>query len=129
MASANSPPPGRQPISPEKRRRLQQMFEPGSRAAAQGNFDYAADLFIQCVLGDPGNKLYIQSLLGTLQKKYNNNKKGSKLAVISGAGQRGALKKAQMQKDSQGVLKAGLELLKLNPWDVAAGVLAADLSA
>lgn len=119
MASANQS-PGRQPISPEKRRRLQQMFEHGSRAGAGGNYDYATELFGQCVLGDPGNKLYAQSLLGNLQKKYNNNKKGSKLAAITGAGQRGMLKKAQVQKDWPGVIRAGLELLKLNPWDVNA---------
>lgn len=100
-----------------KRRRLQQCFEQGSKVSAKGDFDYATDMFMTCVLGDPGNLLYAQNFIGNLLKKYNNNKKGSKFAGVKGAGQRGLLKKATMQKDWPAVLKTGLELLKLNPWD------------
>jgi len=109
----------RQPMSPAKRKRLQQCFEHGSRQTAQENYDYATELFTQCVLGDPGNLIYLQNFLGNLQKKYNNNKKGSKLALFKGAGARAALKKASMRKDWEAVIKRGLEVLKLNPWDVS----------
>lgn len=115
MATANE---GRQPILPAKRRRLQQCFEHGSKSAAQGSFDYAADLFTQCVLGDPGNVIYTQQFLKTLHQKYNNNKKGSKLAGMKGMGIQGSIKKASMSKDWPGVIAAGLEMLKLNPWHV-----------
>ena len=108
------------PMSPAKRKRLQQCFEHGSKQAAQESYDYATELFTQCVTGDPANLIYLQSFAGNLQKKYNNNKKGSKLARFKGAGARTALKKCSMQKDWEGVFKHGLELLKLNPWDVSA---------
>lgn len=108
-----------EPISPAKRKRLQQAFTHGSKMSGSGNYDYATELFKQCVIGDPGNAIYVQNFLGNLQKKYNNNKKGSKLAGISGAGTKATVKKASMQKDWPGVIKAGLDFLKLNPWDVS----------
>lgn len=127
MANPASPDtPGRQPIPPAKRRRLQQQFEHGSKMAASGQFDYATELFAACVLGDPGNLIYVQNFLGNLQKKYNNNKKGSKLAAIKGASKKGAIKKSQMQKDWLGVIRDGLEMLKLNPWDASTLTAMAD---
>ncbi len=107
-------------MSPAKRKRLQQCFEHASKQASQESYDYATELFTQCVTGDPANLIYLQSFAGNLQKKYNNNKKGSKLARFKGAGARTSLKKCSMQKDWEGVLKHGLEVLKLNPWDVPA---------
>ncbi len=109
--------PGRQPIPPAKRQRLQRAFEHASKMAATGNFDYATDLFTQCLRDDPGNLIYVQNFLGNLRKKYNNNKKGSKLAVFKGVGSSVSIKKASVQKDWDSVLATGLELLKLNPWD------------
>ncbi len=127
MAPADNGNPARQPISPATRRRLQQCFEHGSKVGARGQYDFADEMFTQCVTGDPGNKLYAQSFLANLQKKYNNNKRGSKLSMISGATSRAALNKSSMQKDWTGVLEAGIKLLKLNPWD--AGVLVSMASA
>ena len=115
----NAEQPARQPITPAKRRRLQQCFSHGSKMAASGNFDYATEMFSQCISGDPGNLIYVQNFVGNLKKKYNNNKKGSKLATLRGAGARGAIKKTTLQKDWDGVLKHGMELLKLNPWDTS----------
>jgi tetratricopeptide (TPR) repeat protein len=105
-------------ISPAKRKRLQQCYEHANRQMQQDNFDYAAELFTQCVAGDPSNFIYLQSFLSNLKKKYNNNKRGSNLALIQGRGARSATKKAAGHKDWAGVIKAGLEALKLNPWDV-----------
>lgn len=99
------------------RQRMQQCFSAGSKAEAKGSYDYAADMYTMCVVGDPGNVIYARNFLGNLQKKYGNNKKGSKLVAFSGAPHRAAIKAASMQKDWTGVIKAGLELLKLNPWD------------
>ncbi len=111
---------GPQPISPAVRKRLQQWFESGNRSSTKGDYDYASNMFEQCVQGDPGNVLYAQSFLNNLYRKYDNNKKGSKLAALKGATSRGSLKKAELAKDAQSMLKHGLELLKLNPWDVSA---------
>lgn len=112
---------GREPMPPEKRKRLQKCYEHASRQMGQEsyNFDYVTDLFGQCVVGDPANLVYAQSFLANLKKKYNNNKKGSNLAGFKGMGARGMVKKALVQKDWDGAIKAGLEALKLNPWDSA----------
>jgi len=127
------PPRGEQPglpsISPAKRKRLQQCFEHANLQMSQENYDYAAELLTQCVAGDPANFIYLQSFLSNLKKKYNNNKRGSNLAFIQGRGARGAAKKAASQEDWVGVIKAGLEALKLNPWDVATLTQMADAAA
>ncbi len=102
-----------------KKKRLQKCFTHANTQAAQGNHDYATEMFTQCVVGQPDNAIYLQSFLGNLKKKYDNNKKGSKLAFMKTAGTRGLVKKAGMKKDWQAVVKNGVEVLKLNPWDVA----------
>jgi tetratricopeptide (TPR) repeat protein len=94
------------------------MFEHASKMAAQGQFDYATNLLTDCVTGDPGNVIYCRAFLDNLFKKYNNNKKGSKLASMA-IGVQGSIKKASMSKDWPGLIKAGLEMLKLNPWHLA----------
>ncbi|MBI1901428.1 MAG: hypothetical protein HYS13_10000, partial [Planctomycetia bacterium] len=108
------------PIDPNKRRRLQQQFEAGSEKLAKGAFDYAIDMFAMCVTGDPGNLLYAQNLIGALQRKFGNSKKGSSFASIRGAGTKAAILKCNKQKDWEGVLKHGIEMLRLNPWDTFA---------
>lgn len=113
------PPEPRQPIPPGKRKRLQQAYQHGSKMMAAGNFDYAHECFTQCVVGDPANLLYTQNLLGNLQKKYNNNKKGAKMASVRSAGSKGSVKKSALQKDWTAVIKSGIEVLALNPWDTS----------
>lgn len=105
-------------LTPGKRKRLQQCFEQANNLMRQENYDYANELFTQCVVGDPSNVPYAQSYLANLKLKYSNNKKGSNLAFIQGAGAKGMVKKASMQKDWTGVIKHGLAMLALNPWHV-----------
>ncbi len=104
-------------ISPAKRKSLQKAFEHANKVMGQENYDYAAELLTQCVIGDPGNFAYVQTFLGNLKKKYSD-KKGGKLAFFQGVGSKNLLKKASLQKDWHGVIKSGVELLKKNPWDV-----------
>ena len=111
---------GRQPLSPAKRQRLQKVHTIAGQKAAQNDFDYATDLFTQCVLGDPDNAMYLRSFLSNLYKKYDNNKKGAKLAGVRTRGSWATMKKSQLQKDWNGVLKHGFEILKINPWDSTA---------
>jgi tetratricopeptide (TPR) repeat protein len=108
---------GPSPIDPAKRRILQQQFEAGSKALASGQFDYAIDMFGMCVTGDPGNPIYTQNLIGALQRKFGPSKKGSSFASIRGATTKAAIVKCNKQKDWEGVIKHGIEMLKLNPWD------------
>jgi len=117
---------GRQSLSPGKRKRLQQCFAHANTQMSQENYDYAAELFTQCVAGDPGNLIYLQSFFSNLKKKYDNNKKGSNLAMFRVGRCRSAAKKACSQQDWAGAIKAGLEGLKLNPWDVATLSIMAD---
>jgi len=105
-------------ITPAKRKRLQQAFEAANMQMRQGQHDYAHELFTQCVLGDPANPAYVQSFLANLKQKYNNNKKGSNLAAITGIGARAKVRAAAMKKDWPAVLKNGLNSLRLNPWHV-----------
>jgi tetratricopeptide (TPR) repeat protein len=105
-------------ISPAKRKRLQQCFEHANRMMAQENYEYAITLLSSCVVGDPSDFHFLQSFLGCLKKKYNNNKKGDNLAFIKGASLRRSVSKAESSQDWDGVFKAGVEALKLNPWDV-----------
>src|SRR4051794_851063 len=120
MADQSNPPSGsNNGMSPAMRRRLQECFNRGVQNTQGGNFDYATELLTQCVVGDPGNVVYTQGFLGNLQRKYNNNKKGSTLASIRTAGSKASIMNASRKKDWAGLIKAGLEVLKVNPWDVA----------
>jgi tetratricopeptide (TPR) repeat protein len=99
---------------------LQQCFEHGSRSAAKNDFDYATNMFQTCVAGDPSNQIYIKQFLANLCKRYNDNKKGAgftsapKLNLL-----KGSIKKAHYSKDWTSLIKTGLDVLKLNPWDIS----------
>ncbi|MGD0898306.1 MAG: tetratricopeptide repeat protein [Thermoguttaceae bacterium] len=108
----------REPLSPRARKRLQKCFEVASKQTGQDNYDYATELFSQCVLGDPGNPLYVQNFVGNLQRKYGNNKKGGSLAQFKERGARSAVKKALGQSNWDEAIKNGVAILKINPWDV-----------
>ena len=103
-------------MSPAKRKRLQDCFERANELAGQSNFDYAHQLYAQAVANDPGNLVYVDAMLANLQKKYKNNKKGSRFSF----GGRKAFKEAVAEEDWEEILREGLELLKNNPWDTQA---------
>jgi tetratricopeptide (TPR) repeat protein len=106
--------------TPELQRRLQQNYEKGIQNLKQRNFDYATEMFSQCVQGDPGNLEYVKAFIDNLQRKYNNNKKGGSFGGFKGMGSRTALKKAIAKEDWNAGIKAGLDLLQINPWDIDA---------
>ncbi|MGL6193414.1 MAG: tetratricopeptide repeat protein, partial [Thermoguttaceae bacterium] len=103
-------------ITPARRNQLQQLFENGNKQMSLGGFDYATDMFKECVLGDPSNIIYLQSFVANLRKKYGEKKKKSVFSLFSSGG----IKTAEMQKKWANVIKAGLDLLKSNPWDASA---------
>ncbi len=110
----------REELSPAKQKRLQQCFEHASKQMAQENYDYAVQLFEQCVLGDPSSRIYVENMLGNLKKKYGNNRTGSKLAQFKERGARSGVKKALSQGQWEDVLRNGLKVLAVNPWDIPA---------
>jgi tetratricopeptide (TPR) repeat protein len=109
-------------LSPIKRKRLENCFQHAAKIVQKEDydFDYANDLLSQCVAGDPSNPEYITPYLENLYKKYNNNRKGKALGGLTGVGARSAMKKAAAQKQWPNVVKSAVDLLKSNPWDVAA---------
>jgi tetratricopeptide (TPR) repeat protein len=121
QTAAQSAVPQGPPISPTLRRRLQSWFSHGQEKASSGGYDYATDLFSQCIEGDPASLDYLHAFLHNLHKKYNNNKKGAGFtAALRASATRASLKKASIKKDWPAVLKNGLEMLKINPWDTGA---------
>ena len=103
------------PMSANKRKRLQQCFDRANELAskAKPDHDYAHDLYAQAVVNDPGNLIYVEAMLDNLQKKFNNNKKGSRFNF----GGKKTFKSAVAEQDWADVFSEGLELLKANPWD------------
>ena len=112
----------REPLPDPKRKRLEKLFEVATKkaatAAAANDFDYVADLLLQCVTGDPGNALYVRAYVENLQKKYGSSKKVGALAQLKERGARGAVKKALAQEQWDEVVKQGLKVLVVNPWDL-----------
>ena len=107
------------PFLPPSGSGWRQTFDIATKKAANSDdFDYLTELFSQCVLGDPGNSNYVQGYIENLQKKYNNNKKGSPFAQFKERGSRSALKKALAQQHWDEAIKHGLKVLAVNPWDV-----------
>jgi tetratricopeptide (TPR) repeat protein len=118
---------GRQPIPPATRRRLQACFEHGTRSAVKNDFDYATNMFEMCVSGDPANAIYVKQFIINLCKKYNDNKKGAGFtSTPKVTALKGSIKKSAYSKDWPSIVKTGLEILKLNPWDISTLSVMAD---
>jgi tetratricopeptide (TPR) repeat protein len=109
---------GPAPLTASVRHRLQKTFEHAQRCVDKGDFDYANQLFTQCVSEDPANLVYLQAFLGNLQKKYGNKKKGSAFSSLKIKAHRPAMAKAADKGNWQAAFEAGCAALALNPWDI-----------
>lgn len=121
MDSQTAPQPaprGPAPLAPSVRHRLQKTFEHAQRCVDKGDHDYANQLYTQCVAEDPGNVVYLQAFLTNLHKKYDNNKRGARLAGLKVKSHRSAMAKAAQQGLWQPAFEAGCAALALNPWDI-----------
>lgn len=105
-----------QEISPAMRARLQKCFEYGNQKLNLKAYDYATEMFAQCVCGDPSNILYLNSFVVNLREKFKDHR--PKSSVI------GFVRKAKnnvpiggKDKPLEVVIKDGVERLKKNPWD------------
>jgi tetratricopeptide (TPR) repeat protein len=119
QSKAPTTPTVRPALSPAAKKRLQSCFAHASKQMAQGNFDYATELLTPCVLGEPGNLIYLRSFVENLQKKYGNKKRGAWLTQIKEHGARSTLKKAEAQEKWDEVFRGGLQILQANPWDIS----------
>jgi tetratricopeptide (TPR) repeat protein len=105
-------------VTPAVRQRLQAVFEHAQRSAEKADYDYAHDLYTQCMVDDPTNLIFLQHFLGNLGQKYGNNKKGSRFSSLMNRGSRNTLSKAAGKGQWREAFGAACEALKSNPWDV-----------
>jgi tetratricopeptide (TPR) repeat protein len=101
----------------KRRRNAIEWFKKASEALAKGNFDYAVEMFTNCVRFVPDHLNYRQFLRGAECKKYRNNRSGASLAFLRVAGVRTKTAKARYQKNWRELDHAAEEGLAINPWD------------
>jgi ABC-type Fe3+ transport system substrate-binding protein len=111
-------------LSPAERSRLLQSFQAGTKNLV-ANADYSIEMFTACVVGDPGNPVFLQALLGILRKKHPPKKSGG-LASLFGGSKGGSLRKLVTAGQHRDVIKQGVEILKSNPYDTGALLAMAD---
>lgn len=104
-------------MSDDMNKMIAECFRRGNEAMQKQNWDYAIQMFSQCVRLAPSNLLFRQTLRGCEGKKYGDNKTGAKMAGMRLMGIKGRIKKGQMQKDWAAVDAAAEEGLLVNPWD------------
>jgi Flp pilus assembly protein TadD len=107
------------PVTPAVRQRLQAVFEHAQRCAEKADYEYAHDLYSQCLTEDPANLIYLQHFLSNLGQKYGNNKKGARFAGLKSKTSRMALSKAAGKGQWREAFAAACDALKANPWDTA----------
>lgn len=112
--------PSLPPPSGEHRRIAAERFDRANQVIATGNFDYGIQLLLTCCKLDPGNMLYRQTLRRTQKAKFNNNLRGSRLAILTTARTKARLKTAKRNREYMKVLEYGEEILSRNPWDPGA---------
>jgi tetratricopeptide (TPR) repeat protein len=106
--------PNESPKNAAPREKLQQLFAHGNKQMSLGSHDYANEMFIQCVLNDPDNPIYLKTFLANLRKKYGDKKKKGIMNFITGSG------KKMLSKKPDHVFKTSVETLKSDPWNVNA---------
>src|SRR6266480_1346416 len=109
---------GLPPVTGAVRQRLQAVFEHAQKCAEKADYDYAHDLFAQCLVEDPANLIYLQHFLGNLSEKYGHSKKGSRFAALKTKSSRMTLNRAAGKGQWKEAFTAACEALKSNPWEV-----------
>ena len=107
------------PVAPAVRQRLQAVFEHAKRSAEKSDYEYAHDLFAECLTEDPANLIYLQHFLGNLAQKYGNRKKGARFAGLRSKASRMTLAKAAGKGQWREAFAAACEALKSNPWETS----------
>jgi tetratricopeptide (TPR) repeat protein len=108
--------------SAEQRRVAAGQFERANQVIRKGDFDYGIQLLLTCCKLDPANFVFRQALRQAEKTKYQNNQRGSRLAVVATAGIRLRLRKALLSGDNLRVLELAEGVLAKNPWDAGANL-------
>lgn len=98
-------------------RAAQDWFRKGTEALQKENYKYAIECFGTSSRMKPDNVLFRQTRHGSIERLYDNNGTGAKMASVRIMGIRGRIKKARMKKDWSAVDLAAEEGVSLNPWD------------
>ncbi|MFM7075995.1 MAG: hypothetical protein ACKO3G_08015, partial [Planctomycetaceae bacterium] len=114
-------------LSPAERAKFLQCFQAGTKNLT-ANADYAIEMFSTCVIGDPGNAVYLQAFLGTLRKKHPPKKSGG-LASLFGGSKGGGVRKQVAAGQAKEAIKQGVEILKGTPYDTGVLLAMADACA
>ena len=106
-------------VSPPLRHKLQRCYEHGMKLVREAggkpyDCEYAHTMFLECVVSEPGNLLFVDAFLDNLHLKYEHNLRGARFWW---RGRRGPFKKAAARGDWDQVLRLGPQLLYRNPWD------------
>lgn len=105
-------------MSDEQKKKIAvDCWKRGSQAVESQSWDYAIAMFGTAVKQLPDNLLYRQTLRVTERKKYNDNRKGAKLAGFKITKLKASIKAASMKSNWVEVDKLAEEGLALNPWD------------
>ncbi len=98
-------------ITPDQRAKLQKLFEHGNKQMMIASYDYAGDMFRECVLGDRANVVYLKSFFENLKRKFADRKK-------KGLFSRMATPSFKSKKPEQ-IFEASIKSLMGFPWDAA----------
>jgi len=105
-------------MSAEHRRIAAERFARANQVVASGEFDYGIQLLLTCCKLDPSNMLFRQTLRRTQKARFDNNLRGSRLALLTTIRTRARLKAAKRSREHVKVLEYGEEILSRNPWDL-----------
>lgn len=102
-------------LTPALQRRLKMCQEHGQRLmqSEKYDFDYAHTLLSQCVVYDPANMAYIDKCFENLKRKFKDTKPGG-----FGWGTAGNVRALLDKQQYHDALKAGVDNLLQNPWEV-----------
>lgn len=106
------------PMSDDRKKKLAtDCYRRGTEAMIKQNWDYACQMFRQCVNLVPENLHYMQVLRGATERRYNDNGSGAAMVGMRLMGTKAAIKKSRMQSDWNAVIQTCEDGLALNPWD------------
>jgi tetratricopeptide (TPR) repeat protein len=105
-------------ITPALRRQLQQNFDQAQRLMSLPKYDHRSvhARLAECIVADPGNRVYVDAFLQNLARQYHHNKRGSRFQLFHN---RRPFSRALAAGDWRRALQAGAEILRVNPWHLA----------
>ncbi len=105
--------PSQDELDSQGLRQLRRRFQQAKARLAQGDEEVVILMLGDCVLGDPSEVIYAQSLLDELRRRPRMEPPRSELSAVLAA-----MNEALAERRWREVLNHGLELLRANPWDV-----------